>query len=56
MKKSNLKEDVEILEEMVNSLVDLLEEKGIITDKEWNERVKRKLSEKKELTKFEDLK
>jgi len=55
MKKKELK-DVEILEEMLTSLVELLEEKGIITDKEWNERIKKKLIDKKRLTRFGDLK
>jgi len=55
MKKKELN-GIEILEEMLTSLVELLEEKKIITDKEWNERIKKKLIEKKRLTKFEDLK
>ena len=36
-------EDVELLDTMLTSLVDLLEEKGILTHKEWDEKVKENL-------------
>lgn len=50
-----MKKDIEILEDMLTSLVDLLIEKGIMTEEEYEERVKRKLSESEELTDFEEL-
>jgi len=55
MKKQSLKEDLEILEDMLTGLVDLLEEKGIITNEEWNEKIKKRIKDKKNLIKFENL-
>jgi DNA-binding HxlR family transcriptional regulator len=47
MKKSNIKretnEEIDLLDTMLSSLVELLEEKGIITQKEYEERIKRKV-------------
>lgn len=51
-----MKKDIEILEDMLTSLVDLLIEKGVMTEEEYEERVKKKLSESEELTDFEELK
>jgi len=48
--------DTEILEDMLTSLVDLLVEKGIITEEEYNAKVKKRLMENEELTRYEDLK
>lgn len=48
--------DIEILGDMLTSLVDLLVEKGVMTEEEYEERVKKKLSESEELTDFEELK
>ena len=38
--KQELAEEVELLDTMLLSLVELLEEKGIITQKEWEQRIK----------------
>lgn len=54
MKKSELK-DVEIVEEMITSLVELLEEKGIIKEHEFDKKLKERLKESSKLTKFDDL-
>jgi hypothetical protein len=44
MKKSKVKrepaEEIELLDTMLSSLVDLLEEKGILTCIEWEKRIK----------------
>lgn len=48
-------EDVEILENMLTSLVDILVEKGIITQEEYEEKVKKRLEEAAGLTRFDDL-
>lgn len=50
-----VKKDIEILEDMLTSLVDLLVEKGVINHEEYDIRVEHKLKKSKELTRFEDL-
>jgi len=54
-KKPASKEEVKILEEMISSLTDLLIEKGIITDEEYNKKVKDKIKQAKELKDADDL-
>ncbi len=53
-KKSGLK-DVEIVEEMVTSLVELLEEKGVIKEGEFDKKLKERLKDSSKLTKFDKL-
>ncbi len=43
------------LDKMITSLAELLEEKGIITQEEWEARIRKKIEETKGLTKFEEL-
>ena len=47
VKKSNDKahthEEFDILDDMITSLADLLEEKGVITQDEWEQRIKKRL-------------
>ena len=50
------KEDIEILEDMLTSLVDLLVEKGVVNQEEYDIKVKEKLMNSEKLTRFEDLK
>jgi len=40
---------------MITSLVEILEEKGIITQEEWETRIRKNTEETKGLTKFEEL-
>ena len=40
--KRDLVEEIDLLDTMLTSLVDLLEEKGIITNQEWEKRIKGK--------------
>lgn len=42
--KKSLEEEVAILDDMIDALVELLEEKGVITTKEWEAKIKRKLT------------
>jgi DNA-binding HxlR family transcriptional regulator len=48
MKKSNVKreanEEIDLLDTMLSSLVELLEEKGIITQEEYEKRIKEKVN------------
>lgn len=39
--KRQLAEEVDLLDTMLSSLVDLLEEKGILTQEEWEKRIKK---------------
>ena len=41
--KQELAEEVELLDNMLSSLVELLEEKGIITEGEYEKRIKQKV-------------
>jgi len=38
--KRELEEEVDLLDLMISSLIELLEEKGILTQSEWEKRVK----------------
>jgi DNA-binding HxlR family transcriptional regulator len=38
--KRELAEEVDLLDTMLSSLVELLEEKGIVTQEEWEKRIK----------------
>ncbi len=40
---------------MITSLVEILEEKGILTQEEWGVRIRKKIEDVKGLTKFEEL-
>ena len=37
--KQELEEEVDLLDTMLTSLVELLEEKGVVTQKEWEKRI-----------------
>jgi mannitol/fructose-specific phosphotransferase system IIA component (Ntr-type) len=36
-------EEIDVLDTMLASLVDLLEEKGVITQEEWEQKIKKRL-------------
>lgn len=40
---------------MLSALVELLEEKGVLTQEEWEKRIKAKIEESKGKTKYRDL-
>jgi DNA-binding HxlR family transcriptional regulator len=42
--KRELAEEVDLLDTMLSSLVELLEEKGIVTQKEWEKRIKERVT------------
>lgn len=50
-----VKEDIEILEDMLTSLVDILVEKGVLTQEEFESKVKERLENVEDLTRFEEL-
>jgi len=49
-------EEIDLLDNMLTALVDVLEEKGILTHEEWNEKIRQKIESKKNLVSFRDLK
>ena len=42
--KKGLAEEVDLLDTMLSSLVELLEEKGILTQQEWEKRIKERVT------------
>ena len=50
-----LAEELDILSDMLDSLVDLLEEKGILTHEEWDRRIRRRVEEKAGLRSYREL-
>ena len=46
MKKSEkeLAEEVDLLDTMLSSLVELLDEKGVVTQEEWEKRIKERVT------------
>lgn len=41
-----LAEELDLMDDMLNSLVDILEEKGVITHEEWERRIRGRLESK----------
>jgi len=57
-KKNPIKEiaeELDVFDDMLSALVELLEEKGVLTQEEWEEKIKAKIEESKGKTKFRDL-
>jgi len=48
-------EEVDIFDDMLSALVELLEEKGVLTQEEWEKRIKAKIEANKGKTKYRDL-
>ncbi len=42
--KRDLAEEVDLLDTMLTSLVELLEEKGVVTQEEWEKRIKERVT------------
>lgn len=43
MKKKSPEEEIAILDDMLDALVELLEEKGILTTEEWEAKIREKI-------------
>lgn len=52
-RKSVSDEEHDVFDKMLSSLVEILEEKGIITNEEWEKRIKQKIDESVGLVKLE---
>lgn len=48
-------EEMDALDTMLSSLVELLEEKGFLTRKEWEEKIESKISRARGIPKYRDL-
>lgn len=42
--KRELAEEIDLLDTMLSSLVELLEEKGVVSQEEWEKRIKRRVT------------
>ncbi len=51
----DLAEELDVFDTMLTSLVEILEEKGVLTQKEWETRIKRKRLRAKGLTSYRDI-
>lgn len=57
-KKNQIKEiakELDAFDNMLTSLVELLEEKGILTHEEWEERIKHKIVKNVKVVNFRDI-
>jgi Mn-dependent DtxR family transcriptional regulator len=54
-KTKDLAEELDVFDTMLSSLVELLEEKGILTQEEWEERIKVKTTKAAGLKSYRDL-
>jgi len=48
-------EEIDVLDNMLSALVEVLEEKGILTQEEWEERIRVKTEKNKGKVSFRDL-
>jgi hypothetical protein len=48
-------EEVDAFDTMLSALIELLEEKGILTQQEWENRIKQKTEKDKKLTSYRDI-
>lgn len=56
LKNEGSSEEVNIQGDMIGAVVEALEEKGVVTGKDIDNKIRRRLQSKKRLTKFEELK
>ena len=48
-------QELDIFDSMITALVELLEEKGILTQEEWENKIKSKVTRAKGLTRYRDI-
>jgi len=48
-----LKEEIELLDDMLSALVELLEEKGVLRYEEWEKKIKEKIKKSEKLKRFD---
>ncbi len=53
--KRDLENEISILNKMITSLVEILEDKGIVSNEEWEKKIREKIEEAKDLVRFGEL-
>lgn len=51
----DLANEIDVFDDMLASLVEVLEEKGILTQEEWEKKIKSKIDAKAKLTSLRDI-
>ena len=51
----DLANEIDVFDDMLTSLVEVLEEKGILTQEEWEKRIKEKIEERAKGTSYRDI-
>lgn len=54
--ENSISEDINIQEDMIGAVVDVLEEKGVMSGQDLDTKMKKRLHSKQNLTKFDELK
>jgi hypothetical protein len=50
-----LAEELDVFDDMLTSLVEILEEKGVLTQEEWEKRIKSKIDKASKLKSYRDI-
>lgn len=53
--KKIVTEEIDVLDDMLSALVEVLEEKGLISQEEWERKIKEKLQRRTSLKSFREL-
>lgn len=48
-------EEVDVLDDMLNALIELLKQKGLITEEEWEKHIRETIAENSKLKKYRDV-
>jgi hypothetical protein len=48
-------EEIDLLDDMLSALVEILEEKGVLTQEEWEKKIQAKIEKAKGMTRFRNL-
>ena len=51
----DLANEIDVFDDMLTSLVEVLEEKGILTQKKWEEKIKSKIEKRSKSISYRDL-
>jgi len=51
----DLANEIDVFDDMLTSLVEVLEEKGILTQEEWETKIKSKVEKRSKSTSYRDL-
>lgn len=54
-KIKEIAEEIDVFDDMLTSLVEILEEKGILTQNEWENRIKEKTEKRSKLKSYRDI-